>query len=120
MSEVFTAMRRDRQAERAGRRASAGDGYELAAKLAECHRMEMIKCGSAHYQLRVHLSSGRMWLYNLYPGNGRICQDPFHKGPFLCTARPWSLDGVVRAAMGARKSRDQQMGQVNGETGNGH
>lgn len=109
MGEEFTAMRRDSQAERAGRRASAGEGYELAAKLAECHQMTLTKCGQAHYQLRVHLSSGRMWLYNLYPGNGRICKDPHYKGPFLCVPGPWSLDAVIRAAMGARKSRDRQV-----------
>jgi len=94
---------KERRAERTENRQQALHDYREAAQLANRNNLVLRQCSEVHYQLRAFRDGKVAWLYNLYPGNRRIWQDPRFKGPFLRLPAAWTLTDVVRAV-----AREQQ------------
>lgn len=87
---------RRRGVQRRARRADAKSEFDRAAQLAEDNGFHLRKCSEAHYQL-VHIAKD--WLLNIYPGNGRLYNDPHRKPPYFGLEPGFSLIEVIRRAM---------------------
>ncbi len=87
---------RGRPLKRSARRADAVTQFDRAVRLAEDNGFRLRKCSDAHYQL-VHIEKD--WLLNIYPGNGRLYNDPHRKPPYFGLEPGFSLIDVVRRAI---------------------
>lgn len=98
--EVYKQLRHERMAEAASRRQKASDkDYQPARQLAAQARMVLDRHSDVHYSLE----SPDGWRLHIYPGNGRLWNDPDRKvkPPFLKMRPDWSLLDLVRAAITA-------------------
>ncbi len=93
---IIPPEQRRRGVHRRARRADATTEFDRAAKLAEENGFRMRKCSDAHYQL-VHVEKD--WLLNIYPGNGRLYNDPHRKPPYFGLEPGFSLIQVVQRAI---------------------
>lgn len=92
----FEAEKRERNVYRRARRADAATEFDRAAQLAEDNGFRLRRCSDAHYQL-VHVAKD--WLLNVYPGNGRLYNDPHRKPPYFGLDPGFSLIDVVQRAI---------------------
>lgn len=93
---LHPAEPRRRGVQRRARRADAATEFDRAAQLAEDNGFRLRKCSYAHYQL-VHIAKD--WLLNIYPGNGRLYNDPHRKPPYFGLDPGFTLIEVIRRAM---------------------
>ena len=98
--EIFKILKKESQQESAAAREIAKSGFKDASVLAAQHGLRLTKCDKDG--IRYRLEKPKIWIKDLFPGNGRIyCPNPQKKGPFLSLEGDWSLFDVVRAAIEA-------------------
>jgi len=73
--------------------------FQQAQELAHKNGFELHKHSPWHFALSYKPKGFTVWLYNLYPSNQRIYNDPNFRGPFLQLQKPWTLLDVVSTAI---------------------
>ena len=100
-TDVFQAIRADRQARGQANRERAIGDFETARALAQQHGLALVQYGEVHYALIRYANGKALWRHHLYPGNQRICMDRHMpaRAPFLKVPADWTLADVVKAAI---------------------
>jgi len=100
-TDVFQAIRADRQARGQAKRERAIEDLETARALAHKHSLALVQYGEVHYALIRYANGKALWRHHLYPGNQRICMDRHMpaRAPFLKVPFDWTLMDVVKAAI---------------------
>ena len=99
MREVFDEYNVKRKKQQEENYARATTAYNQAQELAFKNGFFLHKHSPWHFSLTYKPKGCAVWLWNLYPANQRIYNDPNFKGPFLEVAKPWTLLDVVAAAI---------------------
>lgn len=83
--------------------------YEQAQELGHENGFFLQKHSPWHFTLTYKVRGYTKWIYNLYPSNQRIYNDPEHRGPFLVLQKPWTLLDAVMAAIREAKPAPERI-----------
>jgi hypothetical protein len=104
--DLYQELRKEGQAEGETRRAAAESMFEKAKVRAFGAGLMLRRNTEAHYTLGAGPAGDFLWLWDLYPGKGRIRISRVHPAtPRLEMSPAWSLLDVVEAAIKAKGQR---------------
>jgi len=86
--------------------------FEKAQELAEANGLELLKHSHWHFALIYRINGHTKWLYNIYPSNQRIWNDPKYRAPFLQLEKPWTLLGVVEQVIMKTRTEENILNEI--------